>query len=137
MGTAVLPTDENSAIEIRPDDIPKSKRDEEVDQSEEDEAAEDHLDDEATCGASGRVKISADATNYEADSESLKNIRLANYRIEDEASVVTVCFRASALPKDLIILPSNQLNFTTTSRTFPYLCSKRIPLPIDKTTKAI
>ena len=34
MGTEVLPTDENSAIEIRPGDIPISKREEEVDQNE-------------------------------------------------------------------------------------------------------
>ena len=39
IGTAVLPTDENSAIEIRPSDIPKSMREYEVDQSEEEQTA--------------------------------------------------------------------------------------------------
>ena len=47
-GTAVLPTIENSTIEIRPDDIPKSKREEEVDQSGEKETVEEHLYDDAT-----------------------------------------------------------------------------------------
>ena len=86
IATAVLPTDENSAIEIRPSDIPTSKREEEVDQSELEETAEDHLDDEATIGASGCVKIMPDATNNETDTESLNNIRMANDRLEDEAS---------------------------------------------------
>ena len=45
IGTAVLPEDENSAIEIRPSDIPKSMREDEVDQSEEEETVEEHLDD--------------------------------------------------------------------------------------------
>ena len=84
--TAVLPTDENSATEIRPSDIPTSKREEEVDQSEVEETVEDHLDDEVTIGASGRVKILPDATNNETDTESMNNIRMANDRLEDEAS---------------------------------------------------
>ena len=67
IGTTVLPTDENSAIEIRPSDIPISKREEEVDQNEVDETAEDHLDDKATSGASSRVKIIPGATNNETD----------------------------------------------------------------------
>ena len=75
IGTAVLPTDEHSAIEIRPCDIPKSMREDEVDQSEQEEAIEEHLDKNETGGASGSVKITADATN-ETDPESLKNIRL-------------------------------------------------------------
>ena len=49
--TCVLPTEENSAIEIRPGDIPISDREEEVDQSDVDETAEYHLDDEETNGA--------------------------------------------------------------------------------------
>ena len=80
----VLPTDENSAIEIRPSDIPKSMREDEVDQSEEEETVE-HLDDDEKGGTSGRVKIIADATN-ETDSESLKKIRLKNERLGDDAS---------------------------------------------------
>ena len=79
-----LPTDENSAIEIRPSDIPTSKREEEVDQNELDETVEDHLDDNATMGASGRVKIMTDATNNETDTESMNNIRMVNDRLEDE-----------------------------------------------------
>ena len=53
IGSAVLPTDENSAIEIRPCDIPKSMREDEVDQSEEEETVEEHIDDDATGGVSG------------------------------------------------------------------------------------
>ena len=84
--TAVLPTDKNSAREIRPSDIPISKREEEVDQSELEETAKDHFDDEATIGASGRVRILPDATNNETDTESMNNIRMVNDRLEDEAS---------------------------------------------------
>ena len=84
-GTAVLPTDKSSTIEIRPNDILKSKREEEVDQSEEKETVEEHLDDDATGGVSGRIKIIADATN-ETESESLENIRLTNGRPKDDAS---------------------------------------------------
>ena len=60
-GTAVLPTDKEK------------------------ETVEEHLDSNATGGASGQIKIIADATN-ETDSESLKNIRLSNGRLEDDAS---------------------------------------------------
>ena len=70
-------------IEIRPNDIPKSKREEEVDQSE--ETDEEHLDDDATGGVSGRRKTIAGTTN-ETESESLKNIRLTNGRPKDDAS---------------------------------------------------
>ena len=52
VGTEVLPTDDNSAIEIRPSDIPISKREEEVTQDNGDETAEDHSDDEETNVAS-------------------------------------------------------------------------------------
>ena len=60
-GTAVLPTDKEK------------------------ETVEEHLDSNATGGASGQIKIIADATN-ETDSESLKNIRLTNSRPKDDAS---------------------------------------------------
>ena len=67
MGTAVLPTDENSTIEIRPNDTLRSKKEEGVNQSKEEETVEEQLDDDATCGISGRVELIADATN-ETDS---------------------------------------------------------------------
>ena len=70
IGTAVLPEDENSAIEIRPSDIPKSMREDEVDQSEEEETAEKHLDDDETGGIS----------------EPLRNISMKNERPGDDAS---------------------------------------------------
>ena len=70
-------------IKIRPNDIPKSKREEEVDQSE--ETVEEHLGVDATGGVSGRLKTIAGATN-ETESESLKIIRLTNGRPRDDAS---------------------------------------------------
>ena len=39
----MLPTDENSAIEIRPCDIPESMREDEVDQSEGEETIEEQF----------------------------------------------------------------------------------------------
>ena len=82
----MLLTNENSTIDFRPDDIPKSKRKEEVDQSGEKETVEEHLDDDATGGVSGQIKIIADATN-ETELESLKNIRLTDGRPRDDASL--------------------------------------------------
>ena len=70
IGTAVLPTDENSAIEIRPSDIPKSMREDEVDQSEEEETAEEHQDDDETGGIS----------------EPLRNLSMKNERPGDDTS---------------------------------------------------
>ena len=72
--TCVLPTDENSAIEIRPSDIPISDREEEVDQSEVDETAEDYLDDEETNEASNRVKTIPGTNDNGTNTESLFNI---------------------------------------------------------------
>ena len=84
MGTEVLPTDDNSAIEIKPGDIPISKKEEEVVQDDGDETAEDHSDDEETNGASNRVKIMPGVNENGTDTESLNNIRLASNKLEDD-----------------------------------------------------
>ena len=98
--TCVLPTDENSAIEIRPGDIPISDREEEVDQSDVDETAEDHLDDEETNGALNRVKIMPGANDNGTDTESLNNIWLANNEPEDDASTVFLDISEDEYDKD-------------------------------------
>ena len=87
IGTEVLlPTDDNSAIEIKPSDIPDSKKEEEVDQENGDETPEDQSDDEGANGALWRVKIMPGINENGTDTESLNNIRLANNKLEDDAS---------------------------------------------------
>ena len=76
IGTEVLlPTDDNSAIEIKPSDIPDSKKEEEVDQENGDETPEDQSDNEGANGASCRVKIMPGINENGTDTESLNNIR--------------------------------------------------------------
>ena len=87
IGTEVLlPTDDNSAIEIKPSDIPDSKKEGDVDQEDGDDALEDQSDDEGEKGALCRVKIMPGINENGTDTESLNNIRLANNNLEDDAS---------------------------------------------------
>ena len=76
-----------------------------------------------------RVKISADATNYETDSESLKNIRLANDRIEDEAST-----DFSEISEDEI-QTGNTLRSLRTSHPDDWLSDEKVDEIIHKVNK--
>ena len=81
-----LPIGEDSTIEIGPNDIPTSKREEEVDENDTDETSENQLSDETKLEATGRVMIVPDATNNETATESMNNIRIMNDNLNDDAS---------------------------------------------------
>ena len=58
---------------------------EEVTQDNIEEIPEDQLGDEENYGATGRVKIIPDATINEADTESMRNIRIMNGNLDEDA----------------------------------------------------
>ena len=58
---------------------------EEVTQDNIEEIPEDQLGDEENYGATGRVKIIPDATINEADTESMRNIRIMNANLDEDA----------------------------------------------------
>ena len=91
-GAVILPTNEDSTSKIGQNDTLRPKKEERVSLSEEEKTVEEQSDDDAIDGASGQIKIMADATD-ETDSKPLKNTRLANDRLKDDAS--TICLEVS------------------------------------------
>ena len=79
-----LPVGDDSVIEVDLNEIPTSKREEEVNQEDAVEIPEYQLGDEETYGATGRVKIIPDETINEADTELMRNIRVMNANLDED-----------------------------------------------------
>ena len=80
-----LPVGDESIIEVGLNEIPTSKREEEVSQDNTGEIPEDQLSDEENCGATGCINIIPDETINEAHTESMRNIKVTNANLDEDA----------------------------------------------------
>ena len=80
-----LTVGEELIIEVDLNEIPNSKREEDVNQEDAVEVPEDQLSDEEIYGATGRVKKIPDETLNEPNTESMRNARNMNTHLDEDA----------------------------------------------------